>query len=586
MLASARAFRGASDDRVGPARTSSWRGSRVLERQWAKWVVWLTCAVLVLPVLVDLAHDPKYRPFGYAAGDTFYYLGVARVAVEHGSLSLDGAHASNGFHPLWQLLCVLIYAVCHVFSRPDLALPSSVLVSLGCVGGAVWLLGESFRRATGGIPAAFLLLPVGGYALIASYYWHVGPPNAAGGLEGPLPVYGTLYSFVNGMESGLVLLSFALVCFTFLRHEGESSYAGGLRCGAACAGLCLARLDHAAFLLTPLLLWVAELLQDRRRWRFLVAALAAAVLPVALYLLINVSYAGAALPVSGTEKSRFPMPYLEQLGYAIKLLRAPLAPMEPGLVYRVLPMVLSPLWAAGYVAVVTRVQVGRRGVTWAMRGFSTRLDAFLVKMAPGVVLLAVYDLIYVFGVGHWYFPVSTLYLSLTSLSLLRAASRRLTFSPARAWAAVVVLGGAALFLFLRFQYKPDYHRKFADFYWETAPRVRRELGSKLPPLIEFDDGIVAYSLGVPSVSGFGYVLDAEAQRAKRARRLFDVAYHRGFRAVSTFYYSEHGKLRQAGDYAARTWAGTLLGEDLEAYKASVLYEDRTFTIVGLTKQGT
>lgn len=252
MLVSARLFRGSGRDISNPSGASSRRSEGLLERQWSKYVVWLTCAILILPVLVDLARDPKYRPFGYAAGDTFYYLGVARTAVEHGSLSLDGLHASNGFHPLWQLASVLIYGICHLLGGGRAALLGSVLVSLGCVAGAIWLLGESFRRATGGIPTAFVLLPIGVYALIASYYWHVGPPNANGGLEGPLPVYGTLYSFANGMESGLLLLSFGWLCFTLLRYEGESSYAPGLRCGAACAGLCLARLDHAAFVLTPL----------------------------------------------------------------------------------------------------------------------------------------------------------------------------------------------------------------------------------------------------------------------------------------------------------------------------------------------
>ena len=586
MLVSSRIFRGVGGERVEPVRERSRGHERALERRWSKLVVWLTVAISVVPVLLDLASDPKYRPFGYAAGDTFYYLGVARIAIEHGSLSLDGLHASNGFHPLWQLICVAIYGACRLVAGPDAALPLSVLVSLACVAGAVWLLGESFRRATGGIPAAFVLLPIGVYAMLASYYWRIGPPNANGGLEGPLPVYGTLYSYANGMESGLVVLALALLCATLVRYEGESSYRAGLRCGAACAAVCLARLDHAAFVLTPLVLWGVELAHDRRRYRFLIAALSAAVAPVALYLLVNLLYAGTALPVSGAEKSRFPMPYLDQIGYAIQLLRAPLAPMDPPLVYRILPMVLCPLWAVGYVAIVTRVHVGARGVTWAMRGFATRLDAFLVKMAPGVVLLAVYDLIYVFGVGHWYFPVSTLYLSLTSLSLIRAASRPFRFDRARAAATALVLGCAALVLFVRFQHKPDYHRKFAEFYWETAPRVRRELGVQVPKLVEFDDGIIAYSLGVPSVSGFGYVLDAEAQRAKRARQLFDVAYHRGFRAVSTFYYAPHGTLRQAGQDAARRWAAELFGEDLSGYRAAVLYEDPTFTIVGLTKQGT
>jgi len=566
------------------SRASAWRSPRAEQRVWSKRVVWITCLALALPVLVDLAQDPKHRPFGYAAGDTFYYLGVARIAVEHGSLSLDGVNATNGFHPLWQLLSVLVYGACRLVGRVDAALLVIVLASLVCAAAAVWLLGDGFRRATGTVPAAFVTLPIGVYALLASYYWHVGPPEANGGLEGPLPVYGTLYSFVNGMESGLALLGFALLCATQIRCAGKSSARAGLWCGGACALLCLARLDHAAFVVVPLSLWAAELFQTRRRHRFLLAALGAAVLPVMLYLAINVAYAGVALPVSGAEKSRFPMPYLEQVGYALDLLRAPLEPMDPLIIYRILPMTLCSLWALGYVAILTKLQVGARGVTWALRDFATTMDLFLVKMAPGVVLLGLYDLLYVHGVGHWYFPVSTLYVSLTSLSLLQALTRRVRFTVPRKLGAACALAIGVVALFVRFHHKPDYHRKFADFYWETAPRVRQALGDKLPKLIEVDDGIIAYSLRVPSMSGIGYVLDAEAQRAKRAGRLVDVAYHRGFRGVTTFYYARHGGLASGGAGAAYDWAAALLGEDLTGYRVAVLYDDATFTIVELSRQ--
>jgi hypothetical protein len=554
-------------------------------RGWSRSVALVTCALLLVPVLVDLALSPRYRPFGYAAGDTFYYLGVARTAIEQFSLSTDGLHATNGFHPLWQLATIVVYGVCHVFGHGDAALLVTIGVSLLCVTGALWLLAEAFQLACGRVPTALVILPIGVYGLIASYYWRVGPPNAEGGLEGPLPVYGTMYSFVNGMESGFTLLAFGLLARTFLRREGDSSLAAGLKCGAACAFLCLARLDHAAFVLTPLLLWTLELFQARPRYRFVLGALAAAVLPIALYCGINWLYAGAALPISGTQKSRFPMPYLDQLGHAIELLKAPLAPMIPPLVYRILPLVLCPLWALAYVAIVTRVRVGERALSWGMRGFTTRLDAFLVKMAPGIVLIALYDLLYVFGIGHWYFPVSCLYLSLTVVSLASAVAQRIQlprYMPAVSLAALSALG---LLLFQRFQLKPDYHRKFAEFYWETAPRVRKHLAGKVPKLVEVDDGIVAYALHVPSVSAIGYLLDVEAMRAQKARRLFDVAYHRGFSAVSTFYYSSHGHLKGAGHTAARDWAQRLLGEDLSEYEGRVLYEDTTFSLVQLKKRG-
>jgi hypothetical protein len=558
-------------------------GSRI--RGWSRLVAWGTCALLVLPVLVDLARSPRNRPFGYAAADTFYYLGVARTAIESGSLSTEGMHPTNGFHPLWQAATVALYGVCQLFGRADAALILTILASLACTALAVWLLAESFQLAAGGVPAAFAIVPIGVYAVIASYYWHVGPPNANGGLEGALPVYGTLYSFVNGMESGIALLAFALLARTFLRREADARLLSGIKCGAACSFLCLARLDHAAFVVTPVALWLLELAQTRQRQRFLLGAIAASVLPLLAYCGLNLLYVGLALPVSGLVKSHFPMPSLDQVSPAIELLRAPLKAMDPPILYRILPMVLCPIWALGYVAIATRLRVGDRGLAWTMRSFATRLDAFLVKMAPGVVLLSTYDLLFVSGVGHWYFPVSTLYVSLTTLSLLQALTRGIARAKLLPVLGFALLAPLVLLLFMRFEYKPSYHQAYARFYWETAPRVREKLGGKVPKLVEMDDGIVAYSLHVPSVSASGYLLDAEAMRAWKARRLFDVAYHRGFHVISSFYYAQHGTLQGASSVTAQQWAEHLLAEDLSQYTATVLYDDPTVSLVELTKRG-
>ncbi len=38
--------------------------------------------------------------------DAYYYLSGARHQIESGLISLDGAHATNGFHPLWMLVCM------------------------------------------------------------------------------------------------------------------------------------------------------------------------------------------------------------------------------------------------------------------------------------------------------------------------------------------------------------------------------------------------------------------------------------------------------------------------------------------------
>src|SRR4051812_16890507 len=77
-----------------------------------------TCATLAIPVLVDIAHDPRVRPFGYVAADTFYYLSVGRNIVDLGLVSMDGQHPTNGFHPLWQAIVAILYGSCRLVHAP------------------------------------------------------------------------------------------------------------------------------------------------------------------------------------------------------------------------------------------------------------------------------------------------------------------------------------------------------------------------------------------------------------------------------------------------------------------------------------
>src|SRR3970040_1164529 len=56
--------------------------------------------------------------------DAFYYFKVAQnISEGHGS-TLDGINPTNGYHPLWMLVCIPIFAL----ARFDLILPLRVLV--------------------------------------------------------------------------------------------------------------------------------------------------------------------------------------------------------------------------------------------------------------------------------------------------------------------------------------------------------------------------------------------------------------------------------------------------------------------------
>lgn len=46
---------------------------------------------------------------GLAQDDAFYYYVIAHNILEHGHSSFDNIHATNGYHPLWQALCLPIF---------------------------------------------------------------------------------------------------------------------------------------------------------------------------------------------------------------------------------------------------------------------------------------------------------------------------------------------------------------------------------------------------------------------------------------------------------------------------------------------
>ena len=84
-----------------------------------------------------------------------------------------------------------------------------------------------------------------------------------------------------------------------------------------------------------------------------------------------------------------------------------------------------------------------------------------------------------------------------------------------------------------FMYNQHYYR-----FWLNRDRTTaqiREIYSGVG-VLSFDDGIVAYSLDLPVMSGLGFTLDLPAVRAKQEGRLLDVAYARGFRWLTSLNY--------------------------------------------------
>lgn len=550
----------------------------------SRFLVNLTCLILAALVLLDLAFAPRYRPFGYLAADAFYYLNIARNWVESGIPSYDGVRITNGFHPLWQICVALLYAALRLF-RLELHAPLAVvLVSLGCVVAAVSLLGRAWIRSDRSLPVAFATIPIGIYPLLVLYQYRLSHSERIGdgGNEGPLILHGTLFSYINGMESPLVLLFFSLTAWLFVTYrERYDSRTGSIQ-GGVLAALCLARLDHTAFALAPAGLWTLQVLYCRARRRYAASALLALLIPLGVYLGVNYLSAGTVVPVSGSAKSTFPVPLADGINFIKDALSHPERRIQLHTLYRFGPSIVSCLFALTYLLLTVRLVPGQ--VDWSVTPspWVRPLDRFLVLMSPGVLLLGAYNLLFAVpsGIGHWYQPASVFYSSLVVLRLYAAAARNFPYSSAIGrWAFTVGFVGLTVAGFGYLHYEPKYHRMYAQFYWETVPRIQAALGSRIPPIYEMDDGIVAFGLKVPAMSATGLALDHEATQMAQKQRRVDIALQRGFRTVGAVYYNSHALKMNSSNAEAIRWASDVLGESVSGHSAKILYTDDFGTLV-------
>ena len=519
---------------------------------WSRWVLTISVGLTVLPALLDLWVGGARRAIGYFAADAFYYLTVARNLLDYGTTTFDQDTITNGYHPLWQFALALMMWMWRAaaLSEPtQLVLTAAAGVCLN--GAAVYLLGRAIWKARGRLSTAFLLIAVGPYAIFLSgFYWGLSPEQLArqNPLEGTMPVYGTLWSFANGMESSLALFFFSALAYVYVSYPVLTSPRAAAGYGALCSLLVLARLD-LALLVVPLLAVYglrALLLRTRECVHCALAAWFAFAVPLTIYLLLNWLWVGAAIPTSGSAKSSFP--HLGSSG-ARGLVRIP-AVMQSGkrylgLVYReaqiVVPSVVALLLTPWLLYHRLNGPASER--SWRRPG--DPWDSFLIQVGFGVLILGAYNWLFVNVTyqGHWYFPVSCVFVSLALfrvVSLPRFVARWAL--PAR-WAGATAIVAFCVFFFLTFHRKPAYHEKYADFCLQEASRLKEAYRGKEPKLLSVDDGVIAYCTGFPSMNGMGLTLDPQAALARKQGKLGALAVARGYDRVASLVYVNSARLK-------------------------------------------
>lgn len=486
-------------------------------------VVWTALALLVVPIAVDLALGGIRRAFDYLQSDAYYYLVVARNIAGRASVSFDGEHATNGFHPLWQFVLAALYRVLLTLrASTDVVVFASIAAQVAILAvGLVLILRANARL---GIDSPWLAsLPFGLYGvLVAPYYAYFHAKETRPEL------YGTLWSYVNGMESSCAICAYGLVALVFASMSWARRR-DTIGLGLACALLVLARLDTLFIPAALFAMLAAGAIARRASLRPVVVAGIACAAPIAIYCAINVTRFGGLLPTSGAIKSTFPHVNHANL---VRLLACVTAPRAQSLhrLYRIAQLAL-PLAMAPVAVVVEALRLRTRADEP-----DRRAALLYVATALGTACTSLYDLLFVelSAQGSWYQPIGTLFVSLYGAVLL--ARSRL---PSRFALAPIALVGVALFVGL--QRAPGASRAWADFYLYEAPRLRAFYGDQRPRFLEIDDGIFSFATGYDAMPNFCFVGDPACARETKKGLLIPLAVSRGYDRLTSVLYVPLGQ---------------------------------------------
>ncbi|NLI79710.1 MAG: hypothetical protein GX442_25110 [Candidatus Riflebacteria bacterium] len=536
-------------------------------------VVLVVLAILYPPVALLMERGPV-AAFQFFATDAFTYLAVARHSQGNNFFTFDGTHPINGFHPLWQWTLSGLAALGDPDDQEFLLMGAFLLgLALATAGLACFAL--AVLDLTGSFAAALLAAVPGWYYL---------------GFALLEPQFGSSWSFVNGMESPLSICLFGILILFLVRCDvfGRAGRGRLLLLSCLLTLLTLARLDDGFLLLPPLVLILLTSAWAGRRGEGLLVFLAVPVAVLGAFLAYNQIRAGSLLPLSGLVKGGLGLwENLRCLVYT--LLPNPVIRSETGfawkeIAYRTVqlwaPMVVAALWLArpaaggGQGGQVVSGAVDSPDATpaepgWLPVRWVADPDSRLLFVLSGYVLLkGLYNLVNVLMVhtGPWYFAGSILVFNLLAARALapvlvpvergRPAGERPSPLAAAAGGATppactreggpgaLGLGLAVVALVLvqangfgRLKWNTDYNHHLYRF-WANREAITAGLTAAVPGsgVLEFDDGIFSFSLGVPVLHGFCFAGDRDLFAARGRGELFKLAWERGFRVFATLAY--------------------------------------------------
>ena len=145
--------------------------------------------------------------FAFTFDDAFYYFGIARNLAEGNGSTWDGIQRTNGYHPLWMLLCVPVF-----LAGLDGLTAARVLVGAQLVlwAAAMVLLARRLGTLTGSLSGIRdpLARRWAAFGVVSAFVLVAGNPFV-------------VRTFVNGLESGVVVVVGALIVDRALDGDGR-----------------------------------------------------------------------------------------------------------------------------------------------------------------------------------------------------------------------------------------------------------------------------------------------------------------------------------------------------------------------------
>ena len=239
-------------------------------------------------------------PFALTYDDAYYYLEIARHFADGQGSTFDGLNSTNGYHPLWMLICAVPFLV--GFGAMA-ALRAVLVLQVLMWAGTWWIIGGLVGRNIEGWPKlrgdhddrAFGQLgrAVGATAAIVA----LNPTIARIG--------------ISGLESGLVLMCGAAIIARVTQGSGRFIEGRSTRWRAATGVLLalavLSRTDHVLLVAAVVVAIAFEPRNGRSladQIRLAVPLLAIPAVVTGAYLLSNVVIFGSLMQISGEIKRR------------------------------------------------------------------------------------------------------------------------------------------------------------------------------------------------------------------------------------------------------------------------------------------